>query len=248
MDSTPSPIRTLSLTFDLPIYPRQIPQWRGAFIEMAGLGSTLFHNHNGGEGYHYRYPLIQYRVYRGKASILAINEGVQAVQQALSENTWELNWQGLRQNLNIEDMRLDEHALRMTSRPKHYNLYKWLALNQDNYQRWQKCKNLIERIQLLEEVLVGHILSFCTAMSFQLPERLEVNLQNMQLLEKVRCHEVEVLAFNVSYSANINLPRGIGLGKSVSHGFGWQVAKRMHPNPPRVSQAPMDREITSSPH
>ncbi|MCB0642014.1 MAG: hypothetical protein KDC44_10260, partial [Phaeodactylibacter sp.] len=68
------PIRTLSLSFDVRLYARQIPQWRGAFIEMCGLDSDLFHNHNGEAELHYRYPLIQYRMYKGKASILAINE------------------------------------------------------------------------------------------------------------------------------------------------------------------------------
>ncbi len=38
-------IRTLYLHFDLPLFHRQIPQWRGAFAELAGVENDLFHNH-----------------------------------------------------------------------------------------------------------------------------------------------------------------------------------------------------------
>lgn len=220
-------IRTLNLSFNHEIYARQIPNWRGAFIEMAGLGNDLFHNHKGEEYVHYRYPLIQYRMHKGKACIFAINEGVDAIQQALSENEWEIRWEDQHKSLSVEDMRMNEHYLRMLSKPKQYKLFKWIALNEGNYTKWLKAKNMIERIQLLQSVLYGHIMQFCKGMQFELPEELQVDIQNIQMMEQVKCHGVKLLAFNIAYDCNLLMPAGIALGKSVSHGFGWQMPRRV---------------------
>lgn len=216
-------VRILNLTFNLSIYTRQLGNWRGAFIEMAGLESSFFHNHKGHKEYHYRYPLIQYRTQRGKASIFAISEGADVLQETLSNCVWEINWEGQKMALSIEDLHMEEHFLRMLDQPRQYKLFKWLALNQDNYERWRQCKNLVERVNLLENILTGQILGFCDAMGWRLPERLEVSLQHLNFMQRVRYHGTPMLAFNVAYTANVSLPSGIALGKGASHGYGWQV-------------------------
>ncbi|MCB9051335.1 MAG: CRISPR-associated endonuclease Cas6 [Lewinellaceae bacterium] len=243
------PIRTLSLSFDLPIYSRQIPQWRGAFIELAGFADDLFHNHdNAKDGYRYRYPLIQYRMRKGKAAIMAINEGVDALQRVLASTDWKINWEGKPLALKIEGLHMDEHYLRMLAQPKQYKLYKWLALNQENYERWQQCRNLAERSALLENILAGQILGFCTAMGYRLPERLEANLQHLQFMQQVRTFGNPMIAFNVSYDANVLLPAHIGLGRSVSHGFGWQVPENQKNRKPyRAENKEPASEQTSKP-
>lgn len=258
-------IRTLSLSFDLPLYTREIPQWRGAFAELAGVENDLFHNHknelaftiehlpfteaqetgaledapsspeNGqwnlvNNQYHYRYPFIHYRIQKGQASIFALNDGIEAVQSVLSNNAWRIHWEGTPRPLLITGMQMQEYTLRVLPRPKTYKLFKWLALNAENYEKWQQCNSLVERIALLERILAAHILAFAGSVGWQLPERLEVNLQNLQRIETVRCHGIPMLAFNVSYTANVLLPPHIALGKAVSHGFGWQVPEQVHQN------------------
>lgn len=223
--------RLLHLTFDLPLYPRQLAQWRGAFLEMAGWENSLLHNHKSAEASHYRYPLVHYRIWHGKAAITAINEGVEAIQGALATNTWDITWEGAPQQLQVEGLNMKEHHLRMLPRPKTYKLFKWLALNQENYERWQREKSLVKRAALLENILAGQILGFCTAMDYRLPERLEVNLHEIQFMKKVRLHGNPMIAFNITYDANVLLPSGIALGRGVSTGFGWQVPARIGARP-----------------
>lgn len=223
-------IRTLSLTFNLPLYPRQLPHWRGAFIEMGGWENDHFHNHDGDEGYHYRYPLIHYRLHKGKAGVVAFNEGVEALQKVLATSDWHINWQGERQALQIQDLNMREWSLHLLDRPKSYKLFKWIALNNENYQKWRDCQNLAERATLLQNILASQILAFCSSMDYRVPERLEVQLTHIQLMEKVRCYKQEMVAFNVEFETNLDLPVGIGLGRAVSLGFGWtkpvQVKKK----------------------
>lgn len=243
-------LRTLSIVFDLHLYTRQIPQWRGAFVEWAGRENDLLHNHRtdledleipgSDEMVFYRYPLVQYRAPRGQAGIFAINEGIEALQGALSEKAWRITWEGEERALQIVDMRMQEYDLRMLPRFKEYKLYKWLALNAENYARWQSAQGLAERIALLERVLASQIIAFAGGMGWRLPERLEVRLQSIQSIEKVRCHGIPFMAFNISYSANVLLPPQIALGKAVSHGFGWQVPQKR-----KVALAPSSKGFSS---
>ena len=221
------PIRILHTSFNLPIHPREIKQWRGAFIEMAGWENDLFHNHVTPDTFHYRYPLIQYRIHRDQAALYTINEGVEAFQKVLASTDWKIHWEGSQRSMLIDELKMDECTLQMLPEPKTYTLHKYLPFNQDNYQRWQATSGMIDRITILEEVLVGHILCLATAMDYQLPERLEVKLQNIQ---NMRClhYKAPMLAFDLEFTANILLPFGVGLGKSVSHGYGQCRPQRVY--------------------
>ncbi len=238
-------LNALHLSFNLSIFPSQIPQWRGAFIEMAGWEHHLFHNHKPGREYHYRYPLIHYRQWKGKAAIFAINEGVEAFQEVIAKSEWEINWEGNKRPLQVEDIQVDHYYLTMLPHPKTYRLYKWLALNQENYERWQREKSLVRRAALLENILTGHILGFCTAMGYRLPERLEVNLHEIQSMKKVRLHGNPMIAFNITYDANVLLPSGIALGRGVSTGFGWQAPVKVGMRREKATREQEQEEVSA---
>lgn len=229
-------IKCLLVSFDLPIHPAQIPQWRGAFIELAGIERDTFHNHDNGrvgannkDFYHYRYPLIQYRMVQGNAAIFAINEGVEVLEKVLLEKDWEINWRGSVRSLNVETVQTGEHILRMLNTPKAYRLKKWLGLNQKNYETWLKCDGLIEEVALLEKILATNLLMTCTSFGWRLPQRLEVRITKIHKEQWVRCHGDRMLAFSLTFKANIALPALLATGKSVSLGFGWVEMERMLP-------------------
>lgn len=230
-------VQTLSVLFNLPVQKREIDQWRGAFIEMGGWEDSLFHNHKTKDSYHYRYPLIQYRSVNNRAALFAIGDGIPAFQSVLANNEWFINWNGQKHSLQIANLKSAQTTIEMLDAPKTYRLRKWLALNQDNYKRWQNTTSLLERVALLERVLAGQLLGFCTAMGYQLPERLEVCLEDIETIRKVRLHGNAMIAFDVNYSANIVLPKGIALGKGKSVGFGYQNFKRkqVHTQPTEVN-------------
>lgn len=224
-----SKVRSLYLSFDLPLYTRQIPQWRGAFLEMAAWQDNLFHNHKGEseEGdFHYRYPLIQYRVCHKKAAIFAIGEGVQALQKVLATSDWQINWQGKPHTLQVEDLRMNSTLVKTTAQPQTYKLYKWLALNQKNYELWQKCNGLIERTQLLQNILRGHLLACLWSMGWREKVEIKVCIQEMRRSQPIPFKGVKHTTFDIVYTANVQLPNHIALGKATSHGFGWQVGER----------------------
>jgi hypothetical protein len=214
-------LKTLLLTFDIPLLPHQIPMWRGAIAEHAGWGEDAFHNHAGAkEKVYYRYPLVQYRAQEGKAALFALGEGVEAVQNMLLASGGTLMMGREAYRLRIEQLTTKETPLSMSPQMRPYYLKNWLALNDHNYRAWEKMPTLTERVQQLEQILASNIISFAKGIKWQLPQRLEVALQNIQQTHKVKYHGVDLVAFDVSFTANIDLPEGLGLGKACSHGFG----------------------------
>lgn len=80
--------------------------------------------------------------------------------------------------------------------------------------------SLIERTQKLELILAAHILSLAKSIDWQLLQRLNVTLLQLRATHTIRYHGVPLIAFDVSFQANIYLPENIGLEKASTHGFG----------------------------
>ncbi len=236
-----TPIRTLSLSFNLPVTGHdiswQVGHWRGAFIEMAGWKSDLCHNHKGNDGFIYRYPLVQYRIYKGLAAVFAVDEGVDAVQQVLASSNWELNWQGEMINLQIEDLRLNQHYFRFISTPKRYRLRHWMALNQENFEKWLAETSLLGRVSLLQKLLTNHIMSSLWGLGWEPQEQVVVQLEDLTKSKAAFFKNQKLMAFDVTFSSNVLLVPGMGIGKAVSHGFGevypLNVRKEIKPSAPR---------------
>jgi hypothetical protein len=219
------------VSFDLPITGQELSQWRGAFIEMAGFEHDLLHNHNGNEGYHHRYPLIQYRIKDGKAAIFATQDGVEALQRALASSDWQLRWKDKPHMLQVEDLRMQKDEVQLLNQPRHYQTYRAQLLNTENFQKWQAAEGMIERAALLEKQVGNYVMVALWALGWEEKGNVVVKLQQIRHQQPVRCMGKEVLAFDLTFSANVVLPELIGLGRSVSHGYGWTVQQRTKQKP-----------------
>ena len=89
----------------------------------------------------------------------------------------------------------------------------------------------MERIRLLEEILTSNILSMLKGEGIEvhLEEQLVVQITELSAQRVIKYKGVMLTAFDIKFLANINLPSWIGLGKSVSVGFG--VLKKMGTKP-----------------
>lgn len=223
MDQNQTAVENLLLTFHLPLHPKAINSWRGAFVEMAGRDTDLLHNHDNSEStksLKYRYPLVQYRVNRGMAALFAINEGIDAIQQILLTRKWELNWQGSSTRLLLlEEPERQQQLLRFDS-PQRYHLQNYLPFNTENYERWQTCNSFIEKAQMLERIVRGHLLSCLWGLGWNGSEEILINLQDIGQPRFLTFKGQRMLSFDLIFDANADLPSGLGLGKAVSTGFG----------------------------
>lgn len=214
-------LSTLTVKFDFDIENAQIPQFRSLINLLLGEENDLFHNHQPDGKVKYRYPLVQYKVIDGKACLLGIGEdGVAAVQSLLDQPALRtLISEQNDHNLMISSLETDDLML-FREPTQTYQISQWLALNEINARKWQDDKNMVARLQLLENTLAAHILKFCSAIRWQLPPKsLVVSLSECKE-RRVRFKGVPFMAFDVAFKTNIMLREYVGLGKGVSHGFG----------------------------
>lgn len=101
-----------------------------------------------------------------------------------------------------------------------YHIDSWLALNEENYKKFQSLENLSERIEMLEKVLVGNILSMYKGCGLFIDRPLQVKLLNLSSPKTVRYKSIPLVAFDVEFNSNVSVPLYAGLGKHVSVGFG----------------------------
>ncbi|MEL6627179.1 MAG: CRISPR-associated endonuclease Cas6 [Bacteroidota bacterium] len=245
-------IPTIHVEFDLPLRPRDLRAWRGAVAESAGWEtSDHFHNHAPSEvipgeedeglnkidngiivsrpkrvtlrdRYVYRYPLIQYRIVDGRASIFGIGDGVVTLKKWLFALPEKISVRGREYDLVIHTLRERRQELKMSHQMMRYRLMDYIGLNQENYRRWAQETVYTERVKLLEKCLTGHLLGFASAWEYRLPERLEVSIQLIKRTKHVRAYKTEHLAFNLIYQTNLELPEWIGLGRGIARGYGVQ--------------------------
>lgn len=216
--------RQLSITrlrFNIALHTDQIAQFRKLINLYIGSEDDRFHNHNTINKYHYRYPVIQYKVEDRKACIMGLGEsGDEAIHKLCLQPDFRTffiysNPGGvLMQELSTEQLLLVPQLV------YEYTLNDYIAFNDANHGRWRSTPSLAVRAALLENCLVGHILKFASAIRWQLPPKsLQVALTDFHPYQ-VQLFNNYFMAFRVRFRTNISLPPGIGLGKAVSHGLG----------------------------
>ena len=214
-------IKVLTLVFDKEIEAWEIPLFRGAVIASIGDDvNKLYHNHEGENGFRYSYPLIQYKTIRRKAAIVCIDEGVDIIGQLLSEESKDFVLGERNLHMDGQNIIPSRVLVQIWNEMFKYKMRHWLALNEENYVRYKSTESLTERIDLLQNILKGNLLSFCKGLGIRLTEELKVEITNLSVPKPAKCKGIKRLSFDVDFKCNLSIPNHIGIGKSSSIGFG----------------------------
>jgi len=214
----------LQIIFRPRIKAYELPAFRGAVADKVGREHEWFHNHDNSEGegsrYHYRYPLVQYRRFEGRPGLLLLGEGVHQAMHFFAQADWSVSFTRDDKRLEVAEMKRHEGQIGLAGRRQRYRLQDYLAFNQKNYEAYQRAKGLRERAALLEKALVGHVLSMATGLGFRFPQRFELALTDILGQHTVSLSGNKMLAFELEFEADAELPPMAGLGRGVSRGFG----------------------------
>jgi len=213
-------IRYLKIRFANRLHPRELPCFRAAVIEATERESSLFHNHRNPEGYHYRYPLIQYKIDHRKAAIVCLNDGADDIHYLLRQRELNLRIGERQERFEIEDVRLNYFNVQTWQTSFEYSLLNWIALNQQNFRRYQQLDSEIERLQLLERILTGNILAFAKYLDWMVEDRIEVRITRLKEQRALPYKGHKVRCFSLNFRCNVSLPDYTGIGKGASTGFG----------------------------
>lgn len=213
-------IRYLTVRFDAQIDRHELSAFRGAIIKKVGRQADHFHNHAGDTDYLYRYPTVQYKRIGRNPALICLEAGVDAVHQLFSQPVWDVTLNDRPLVSRVADLRLHQYTLQAWEHSFRFELRDWLALNEANYARYQHTPDEIDRLELLECILTGNILSMAKGLNWHIDRPVRVRITRLGPLRWLRFKDQLLAGFDLEFATNVFLPDWIGLGKGVSVGFG----------------------------
>lgn len=214
-------IKTLTVFYNAEISDKEIPLFRGAVLKSLGdKANVLCHNHTGEGTFRYSYPLIQYKRLNGKAAITCVEEGVDLAGQILSELFGTIMIGNREEKCEVAQILPSKDTLQICDTFFVYKLSQWLPLNSKNYEQYQNTEELVEKVKILERVLIGNILSFLKGVNIHLDKHLCIRITDILNQKVISYKDVKLMAFDIKFKANISLPPYIGIGKNASIGNG----------------------------
>lgn len=206
---------TLTLASTRPIQGTS-SQLRGFFATQF-TEYSLLHQHSA-DKLIYRYPLVQYKMIDGAPMVIGINDGVEVLKQVydkyddikLGAEVYEIVEKGI--SVKNQEYGLSDkfHSYEFAT--------PWIALNQENYLKYYGMKNYDETQELMRKTLIGNLLSMSKSLNYQVPDKIKCDVKVK--IRKMRLKDVNVMAFIGGFSVNFIIPDHLGIGKSVSRGFG----------------------------
>ena len=222
----PQTLPLTTITFpEIALRTRDAHKLRGYFGELFKEHSPLLHNHYDDGTLRYAYPLVQYKVLDHVPTLVGLGGGATLLAQ-LFLRVRELDidgGDGLGERFPVlaKHIRHEQAPVGLVDDLLTYRFQTlWMALNQANYREHMDLDD-DGRKQQLQRILRNNILAFLKSANAFRPdmERILVKL-NTRSVTHTQFKNQSMLAFTGSFVTNVRLPDGIGLGKSVSRGFG----------------------------
>lgn len=206
---------------EIRLHQRDGHKLRGYFAHKFGDESDLFHNHEKDGRAIYRYPRIQFKVVAGSPVVVGIGEGAQMLVQRFLEIK-ELDIDGDVYALHHKHLQSGEVEVGVREALFEYRFATpWMALNQENYRAWFEMDER-SRQDKLQRILIGNILSFFKAVGHRESQQVMLHLYMDALPTSFK--NQRMTAFRGRFVTNALLPDYVGLGKSVSRGYGTIVS------------------------
>ncbi len=196
---------------------------RGYFAERFA-DYILIHHHLNGR-FLYKSPLIQYKLLDDNPFVLGINEGAEILQKIYGEINL-LRIGKMEYEITEKTIVLKTDKWEITDADNCYSfITPWLALNEKNYEKYQKLGTWVKRKELLESILVGNIISISKSLGYTVPAPIAAHIIKIKQVRTLLKGTL-MLGFLGNFSVNFEIPDYWGIGKSVSRGFGTVIRQK----------------------
>ena len=197
----------------------EITSFRGAVIHSMDKKPLLFHNHDE-DGFRYAYPLIQYKRIAGKAALVCINQGTEEVNQLLESAPTTFRLKTHEIDFKIENITSTNHLVRIEDAMITYRLKGWIPLNSSNYTKYKELESMVEKIQFLEKMLIGNILSFAKGVNIRFSQDVKCTIMEILGSYQSKVKDVSMQCYDLLFKTNVSLPEYVGIGKHASINYG----------------------------
>ena len=200
--------------------PGQIHKFRG-FVGNLFKEHDLIHNHDLSTGKAiYRYPLIQFKLVDNTPAIISITDRAVAVFGDIFMKLDKIVIDGFEIPVFEKDMKIEDVEFGFADETFMYEFVSpWIGLNQTNFEKYNRATGESEN-QLLKQIMTGNILSMSKSLDYWLAGDQKIKVA-LQLKERpVNLKGKGMIGFTGIFKTNFVLPDHLGIGKSVSRGFG----------------------------
>lgn len=213
-------ISVLNILFANQISKKELPLFRGAVISSLPKDNILFHNHISDTTLRYSYPLIQYKRINGRAAIVCIGEGSEAIKDFFTNFPPDIYLGEKDVHLQVDRLYLERTSIQVCDEYTSYHINSWLPFNKENYERYQKLDNMTDKITMLEHILTGNILSLAKGTGLHFEKQISCKIADIARTDSIYYKGVRLTCINADFRCNVSIPVYIGLGKGVSIGHG----------------------------
>ena len=194
---------------------KDIGSLRG-YIGNIFINEVMFHNHIDKYNFLYQSSKIQYKLIDGNLAILALGDEAAQLLKDKVILIDSLNINGNIIKINEKKYEEEEIALAVTDDIFKYKFDSlWIALNQENYKKYQNGELTLERA--LKNNLV-ELFKMCGVWADK-----EIKVKGEFKPNAFQKKDVKMIGFSGWFVTNINIPNYVGIGKSKSLGFGTVV-------------------------
>lgn len=216
-----STLNITKITFpEISLKVRDAHKLRGYFGNLFAEHAPVLSNHFEDGKLRYKYPEVQYKVIERVPTLIGIGEGgdllielFMKINQLIIDgqkfDVFNKNIARQTYKIGVDD---DLHRYRFETL--------WMALNQDNHQKYINATAENEQKTLLKNSLVSHILAFYKGVGLFLETNERIMAQINVSEHETQFKNKTMLAFAGEFTTNALLPDGVGIGKSPSRGFG----------------------------
>jgi hypothetical protein len=213
-------IKYLTIQFNNEIEPWELPAFRGAVIAKAGNDHILFHNHLNDREFLYGYPVIQYKRIGKCPMLVCLDYGTDEVHHFFSSGNLSVKIGEREVKLEVGKLNMDQINLQVWEKTFNFRIRNWIALNQENYQKYAGIKDELSKTEFLEGILKANIISFAKGVKWDIDKQISLRIDKIVSEKQVPYKKIRLSGFDIEFRTNVFLPDFVGLGKGVSLGFG----------------------------
>ncbi len=214
-------LQTLTLILKTKYPVTESPEKLRGFIGNRFKDHPILHQHAENGKNSYQYPKVQYKIIGGTPVIFGIEEGVEMLEN-ISRDIEYLTIGSKNYTIVEKQVIMKKQEFGCSDKFFQYRfIVPWLALNETNYESYLQSDQK-NKVKLLHKVLAGNLLSISKSLGYVVLDQIKVKTKLSPI--KVYSKGIPLIGFEGEFQTNFQIPDYLGIGRSVSRGFG--VARR----------------------
>ncbi|MDD1683216.1 MAG: hypothetical protein LUO98_05190 [Methanoregula sp.] len=219
-------LRMYALTLE-PIHPLRFSLYEFRSFLNKKLAEYSGLHRTDAAGFLHRYPVIQCKQVKGDLMVTGISQGADCLYQ-LSHDESELGAGESTCRITARDTAIRAETFGVTEVNTPYKfLTPWLALNQQNAKKFYDLQGKPPRDAFMQKLLTAQLNTLARSLDYD--TTVPITCQARVQFRRERIRQENVMVFLGKFQTNLIIPDFLGIGQSVSQGYG--TLKRITEDP-----------------